>query len=737
MRLLNPLIYTYLVALWIALSLAGIGLGLVVWKNLSESFEATVDSAQFRRSLRDVLSALQDAETSERGFLLSGNESYLEPFIRAELELPVRFEKLAADAMAQPDLRDDVLTLKGLAELKLASLRQSIDARRQATWSTTFNRARQEESRATMQRIRDTIERMDRRPQDLVNASGATTRLRLQQALLATLLAGALGLGAGMFALYLSRLALRQEKNERLLGEQAIRAEAAAREKSAFLANMSHEIRTPMNAILGFSELLVAEVPATSKARQRVQAIRDSAASLLQLINDILDLSKIDAGAAELHIEPTDLREVAGFMQTVFAQQAARKALKLSCDVDPALPGALLLDRSRVRQILVNLLGNAVKFTDRGEVALHVGWQPHAAKPGVGRLTLTVRDTGIGIPPEKLKDIYRPFVQVNPQRSSERQGSGLGLSIVQRLTTRLGGEIDVESELGRGTTFRVCFAEATASARLPDHARADRNERVDFNDLQAADLLVVDDDQKSRELISGHFEQTGHRLRFASNGREALELVREQRPDIVLMDIRMPEMDGRTALTELGKLPGAELLPVIAVTAANMMDDEQVLHGRFAGYLRKPLTRQALFQELAAFLPRQPSQPPFPVAASAGSPAAASSTAAASTAVVAGHWPQLLPTLRHLEATLWKEASDSGAIGDVKQLASRLHELARSAACDPLNDYAAALERDADQYALMQMEARLAEFPRLILAVASAAPASAAPAAPPPSNFPP
>ncbi|HYD85308.1 MAG TPA: ATP-binding protein [Opitutus sp.] len=719
MRLLNPRIYTYLVGLWIALSLAGLGLGVVVWKNLSNSFEATVDSAQFRRSLRDVFSALQDAETSERGFLLSGNESYLEPFNRADAELPAYFEELAADAKEQPDLLDDVLTLKGLVELKLASLRQAIESRRQSTWSTTFNRARQEESRAMMERIRATIERMDRRPQDLVNASGAATRLRIQQALLATLLAGVLGLGAGMIALYLSRLALRQEKNERLLAEQAIRAESAAREKSAFLANMSHEIRTPMNAIVGFSELLVADVPPTSKARQRVQAIRDSAASLLQLINDILDLSKIDAGAVELHIEPTDLREVGAFMHTVFAQQAARKALVLTCEVDAAVPAVLLLDRSRIRQILVNLLGNAVKFTERGEVALRVTWEVDPAKPASGTLQLTVRDTGIGIPAEKLKDIYRPFVQVNPQRQSERQGSGLGLSIVQRLAQRLGGEIAVESELGHGSCFCVRLPNVAVSARLPDHARADRNERVDFADLQPAELLVVDDDAASRELLSGYFEQTPHQLRFAANGREALELVREKRPDIVLMDIRMPEMDGRTALTELGKLPGAELLPVIAVTAANMMDDEQVLRGRFAGYLRKPLTRQALFQELAAFLPRTPSRSPFPMP----SPSSPEPTAAGGTA----SWPQLLPTLRQLEATLWREASDSGAVSDVKALARRLHELGRSAACAPLAEYASALEREVDDYAIVRMEARLAEFPRLILALAAAAPSVAAP----------
>lgn len=717
MRLLNPRIYTYLVAIWIALSLGGIGLGVVVWENLSRTFEASVESANFRRSLREVFSALQDAETGERGFLLSGDEDYLTPFQRAEAEFPARFDKLAEDAMDQPGLRNDVLALKGLAELRLASLRRAIAARRQATWSTAFDRAREEEGRAVMEKIRATIGRMDARPQDLVTATGEATRFQIKRALLATLLAGGVGLGAGIIALYLSRLALRQEKTERILAEQALRAESAAREKSAFLANMSHEIRTPMNAILGFSDLLVTDLPAGSKARQRVQAIRESATSLLQLINDILDLSKIDAGVVELHVEPTDLHEVSAFMQTVFAQQAARKGLQLEFDLPPELPHAVMLDRSRLRQVLVNLMGNALKFTDRGRVILRLRWQAHPNKRGSGTLDLEVEDTGVGIPAEKQKEIFRPFVQVNPQRAIERQGSGLGLSIVHRLTERMGGSISVESEVGRGTRFHLRFPDTPVSVRLPDHARADLVEEIDFNELKPADILVVDDNAANRELVAGYFDGTDHRLRFAENGREALEQIRTRQPDVVLMDIRMPEMDGHMALAELRKLPGTELLPVIAVTASSMLDDEQVLRGHFAGYVRKPFTRQVLFHELAAFLPRRPrrsSAPPieprpWPPLAGAAPPAS---------------WPELLPALRQLQAGAWREASESGGISDVRDFARRLQQLAAPLGCAPLSEYAAALEQDAADYAILRIEQRLREFPALIQTL-EAAPASA------------
>jgi signal transduction histidine kinase/DNA-binding NarL/FixJ family response regulator len=717
MRLLNPRVYSYLVIVWIALSLVGIGLGVLTWANLSKSFEASIEAAQFRRSLGEVLSALQDAETGQRGFLLSGDERYLEPFKRAEAGFSEQFEKLAADSVNRPAVRNDVLALKGQAELKLAMLRRAIEARREATWSNAFDRVQEQEGNALMERIRSTINRLDRRPQDAVSATGDETRSQIRRTLLATLLAGGLGLGAGMMALYLSRVALQKEKNERRLAEQAIRAESAAREKSAFLANMSHEIRTPMNAILGFSDLLAADLPPGDKARQRVQAIRDSAMSLLQLINDILDLSKIDAGVIELHLEPTDLREVSEFMQTVFAQQAAKKGLRLEYDLDPELPHALMFDRSRLRQVLVNLIGNAIKFTERGSVKLGIHWQVDPIKRGRGALEIEVKDTGIGIPLERQNDIFRPFVQVDPQRTGEQQGSGLGLSIVHRLTERMGGSITVESQVDEGTCFRIRFADVPISVRLPTHVRADLGEQVDFNELQPAHLLVVDDNAANRELVAGYFERTEHRLTFATNGREAIERVRAEQPDVVLMDIRMPEMDGNTALAELRKLPGTELLPVIAVTASSMIDDEQVLRGFFAGYVRKPFTRQELFHELAAFLPRRESR--------SGMPEKRASNAVSQAPEVSGvAQANLIPALRQLETSLWREASESGAINDVKVFADRLTKLGRASGCVPVQTYAAALQHEADVYAIVRMETRLKDYPALVQSLDTPPPVS-------------
>ena len=241
---------------------------------------------------------------------------------------------------------------------------------------------------------------------------------------------------------------------------------------------------------------------------------------------------------------------------------------------------------------------------------------------------------------------------------------------------------------------------------------------IDFNELEQAELLVVDDNGPNRDLIAGYFEKTDHQLRFAVNGVEAVEKIREKLPNLVLMDIRMPEMDGHTALMELRKIPGTELLPVVAVTASSMIDDEQVLRGYFAGYVRKPFSRQALFHELAAFLPRR-SQRTVPTATEPAGRAAPERVAPQSR-------PDLIPALRELEEGRWREVSDSGAINDVRNFAQRLAELGANADCAPLREYGAALLKDSEEYAILRMEQRLRDYPKVIQSLAPP-PAGASP----------
>src|SRR6185436_12030846 len=270
---------------------------------------------------------------------------------------------------------------------------------------------------------------------------------------------------------------------------------------------MSHEIRTPMNAILGFSELLSGELR-DPKHRQYLNSIRTSAAGLLHLINDILDMSKIDAGALELRLEPTDPREICGFITTVFAAHASRKGVKLDCRVAENLPSALMIDRVRMRQLLVNLVGNAVKFTDKGHIYTSITWENQSEQATHVTLIIQVEDTGVGIPKDQLESIFKPFIQTGVSQDKERMGTGLGLAIVQRLTQLMGGTITVSSEVGEGSSFLLRFPGVPVSNLAPRTDQPEPLSAVDFDELSPARILVVDDNEMNCQLVRGMFENS-------------------------------------------------------------------------------------------------------------------------------------------------------------------------------------------------------------------------------------
>jgi signal transduction histidine kinase/DNA-binding response OmpR family regulator len=543
-----------------------------------------------------------------------------------------------------------------------------------------------------------------------VNASAEPDQFResinhLQQI---TWMAGLLGVGAGLFALYFYRLDYHRERERRELLEGKLHAEQAVREKSAFLANMSHEIRSPMNAILGFSELLEPE-GLTSKQSQYVRAIRDSGASLLQLINDILDLSKLEAGRLELHPDPTDMRDSCEFLRTVFAEQAVKKSLQLQFEVSPHLPRALLLDRLRLRQVMVNLLGNAVKFTDAGCVKTRISWQgPENGRTGT--LLIDVEDTGIGIAADKLEEVFQPFVQADSRRTAEREGTGMGLTIVKRVTELMGGTLEVESAVGQGTIFHLRFPDVPVSGLAPVGDHAEPGGAVDFNDFAPASVLVADDNQANRALMAGIFERTHHRLHFANNGQDALDQLKVARPDVILLDIRMPVMDGRTTLAEIRKQANLASLPIIAVTASSEPSEDTELRGQFSGFIRKPFSRHTLFLALAQFLQKAPvgkglerqnlkeTFQSIPIAS----------------ADQAAQWQELALELRRQVASEWPTLRDSLAVNETRAFAHKLFLLSEAAHCGPLAAYAATLTTFTDSYAIGQMEHHLAVFPKLV-----------------------
>ena len=587
---------------WLVFVIAGLVSGVVVRERLAADIATSAGTARLGDSLGRLFSTLQDAETGQRGFLLTGEENYLEPVKNAEKELPNDFAVLAPLVAGDKTLQKDLLELRGLAGVRMAELNDSIRLRREQNLAEAAAFVSSSTGRETVARIHKAMADIRRRQSEIFLAAGNAAALHLKQARWLGWWVGLLGVGAGLAALCLVRISHLQERTARELLAGKLQAEKTAAEKGAFLANISHEIRTPMNAILGFGELLECE-PLTPRQAQYVRSIRQSGKSLLQLISDVLDLSKLEAGKLELNREPANFREICNFLQTMFGQQAAGKSLQLIFEAD-AVPPALLLDRLRLRQILVNLLGNAVKFTSQGHIRTSAEWISNPDDRSLGTLLIHVEDTGMGISAEKQEEIFKPFVQSDPSPSSGNDGAGLGLHIVQRLTQIMGGTVTLDSTPGKGSTFHLRLPDISISARLPVNDMVETEGTVDFDDFAAATLLVVDDNETNRTLIARIFESTRHRVCLARDGREALEKIKEEQPTLVLLDIRMPAMDGHAVLAQIRRTAGLELLPVIAVTASSQSTNVGVQFKAFSGYIRKPFTRQALYEELAQFLPR-------------------------------------------------------------------------------------------------------------------------------------
>ncbi|HUE16092.1 MAG TPA: response regulator, partial [Planctomycetaceae bacterium] len=510
------------------------------------------------------------------------------------------------------------------------------------------------------------------------------------------------------------------------LEEATLRAELASRARASFLANMSHEIRTPLNAVIGFADLL--RRGADSDQAERIEwldTIHSSGKHLLALINDILDLSKVDAGKLTVETVACSPGEIINEVCSILRSKAEEKGLRLEAAFDGPMPRTIQSDPTRFRQVLMNVAGNAIKFTPTGHVRLRAWLSRPVAQPP--KLVVEISDTGIGIPADKLESIFDPFTQADSSITRQYGGTGLGLAISRRLAEQLGGDITVESELGRGTVFTCQFAVGSLDD-VPFVERPDRAVKPDPPPISKAApslrnyrVLVVDDGDTNRKLVRLLLGRAGAQVEQAENGQQAVERALAESFDLVLMDMQMPVMDGYAATRKLRSR--GLTVPIIAMTANAMKgDDAKCLEAGCSGYLPKPIDQDLLVATVARAIVGDTQ----PARVAASSPAAAVSVVstpkntvvstlptddpefleiiqqfverlreqlgAMRNAVTAGNFRELAGLAHWLKGT-------SGTVGfpAFVEPAQRLERLAREARTEGLLETIVELEKMADQ----------------------------------------
>jgi signal transduction histidine kinase/FixJ family two-component response regulator len=491
-------------------------------------------------------------------------------------------------------------------------------------------------------------------------------------------------------------------------------AEAANQAKSEFLANMSHEIRTPLNAILGFASLMQEGTETEVERQDFLDTIQNGGQHLVRLVDDILDLSKIEAGRMEYDRIPASPHQIISEMISVLRVRAQEKGLSLEYSWASPIPETICTDPGRLRQLMINMVGNAIKFTEQGGVYLVA-----RLNAATEQLVIEVIDTGIGIPHQKLDSIFDPFSQADSSVTRRFGGTGLGLSICRHIAKALGGEVRVSSELGKGSVFTLSVSTGKLDrVRMLHEADSDVNDRnrdrtpKKRTDLTGVKILAVDDGETNRKLIKLVLERAGVLIQTAENGQQAIEMALNQPFDLILMDMQMPVIDGYNATRKLRET--GLTIPIIALTAHAMREDEQkCLAVGCTGYLTKPIESERLVQTLCLVLNRAPGNLPLPQSKEIAEPSGSlQSTLPLNDTMFLEIVQDFVVRLKVRPAEMWDVLSER----DLPRLAELAHWLkgtGGTAGFQPLSDAAFDLEQAIERADVNAMKLRLVHIANL------------------------
>ena len=581
----------------LALGLIILGLASYGDRELSRSTAAVEHAQTLRQHLERQVTNLVDAETGQRGYLLTRRTQYLKPY--AEARGKVAAQGTAIEQLATPEMMPQVKQLQETVRAKLDELSESILLLRVGHLQEALDLLNSDVGNDEMAEIRElsgalieTTERV------LAKAEHHATVVRLQ-----IRIATYVALGAALLAMVLLGFVIRRDTQRKTaLFEEMSRlheeAEGASRAKSEFLATMSHEIRTPINGIIGMNEILLRSELTPTQERY-AKAVQTSADVLKRVIDDVLDVAKLEAGRLEVEAVEFDLAETIEQAVSSLQHAAERAQIEVRCEVRPDVPPRVIGDPVRLRQILLNIVGNAVKFTEHGFVAITVS--AVAAKAGP-MLSFRVQDTGPGIAPDVQRKLFGKFTQADSSIARRFGGTGLGLAISRQLVELMGGEIGLDSHLGEGSNFwfsiplRVSVVgedepSAVAPQRPPiDLETAGPPVKAPLNPHQTRPLriLVAEDNEINQMLIETLLTEMGHEVTIVGDGAGAIDAAETRAYDLVLMDVQMPGMDGISATREIRRRNND--VPVVALTAHVLVHERQaMLDAGMQDHLAKPL----------------------------------------------------------------------------------------------------------------------------------------------------